>query len=232
MKVAILFSGGKDSVYAVENALQKKWDINYLLSIKPSRTDCYLFHFGGVEATPKIAKALGFRHIYAECDVADPFSEARIVKEIVEKHPVDALILGGVGLQVTQIKTLQQALPETKVFVSHLGLDHEKIIEEMLEKRYEIRIAQFAVEGLTQEWLGKKLDEETFKELKNRSKKYGFHIGGEGGHYDTIVTDGPIFKKRLEIEFEKVKETEYSGYIKIKATKLVKKETQRERWVE
>lgn len=225
MKVAILFSGGKDSVYAVEYAMQRGWQIAYLLSIKPKRTDCYLFHFAGVEATPKLAEALELKHIYAHCNIADPEKEAKLVREIVSKNRVDALILGGVGLQETQIRALQHALMPLRieVFASHAGFDHEEIMQEMLEKGYEIRIAQFAVEGLGMDWLGKKLDREAFENLKERSQKFGFHIGGEGGHYDTIVLDGPIFKKRVDIKIEKIKESNYSGYIKIKDAELVEK---------
>ena len=65
MKVAVLYSGGKDSNYAVEYALKKGWEIKYLLSVKPSRTDCYLFHFATVEHTELQAEALGIRHIMA-----------------------------------------------------------------------------------------------------------------------------------------------------------------------
>ncbi|MEM4703065.1 MAG: diphthine--ammonia ligase [Candidatus Pacearchaeota archaeon] len=225
MKVAILFSGGKDSVYAIEFAKQKGWQIEYLLSVKPTRTDCYLFHYGGVEATPELAKALGLKHIYTTCDVADPKKEAEIVKEIVRKNKVDALVLGGVGLQETQIKALQHALMplHIEVFASHSGFDHDKLMEEMIVKGYDIRIAQFAVEGLGMEWLGKRIDEQGFKDLKLKAEKFGFHIGGEGGHYDTIVLDGPIFKKRIDCVAEKVQESEYSGYIKIKNAEVAEK---------
>ncbi|MEM2089991.1 MAG: diphthine--ammonia ligase [Candidatus Pacearchaeota archaeon] len=225
MKVAILFSGGKDSVYAIEYAMQRGWRIKYLLSFKPSRTDCYLFHFAGVEVTPKIANAIGLKHIYAACDVADPEKEAELVRKIVSKNRVDALILGGVGLQETQLRALQHALMPLRieVFASHAGYDHEEIMQEMIKKGYDIRISQFAVEGLGMEWLGKKLDEQAFEDLKTRAQKFGFHVGGEGGHYDTIVLDGPIFKKKLHIEAEKVEESEYSGYIKIKNAELIEK---------
>ena len=61
MDVAILYSGGKDSTYAIEYALEKKWNIKYLLSVKPNRTDCYLFHFATVELTRNISEFLGIR---------------------------------------------------------------------------------------------------------------------------------------------------------------------------
>ncbi len=221
-----MFSGGKDSTYAVDYARQMGWEISYLLSIKPTRTDCYLFHFATVEHTARQAEAMGIKHHLLTCDVANPKQEAQIVKDFVEKNKVDALVLGGVGLQVTQLKSLQKALMPSKieVFASHAGYDHEEIVEAMIKKGYDIRITQIATDGLGEEWLGKQITKEAFNDLKKRSQKYGFHIGFEGGYADTFVCDGPIFKKRIIIEeAEKVMEDKYSGYLLIKKLRLVDK---------
>lgn len=226
MKVAIMFSGGKDSTFAVDYAKQMGWEISYLLSIKPSRTDCYLFHFATVEHTPEQAEAMGIKHYLLACDVANPKQEANIVKDFIEKNPVDALVLGGVGLQVTQLKSLQKALLPSRieVFASHAGYDHEEIVEQMIKKGYDIRITQVASEGLGEEWLGRQITKDSFNELKKRSQKYGFHIGFEGGYADTFVCDGPTFKKRIIIEeAEKVMEDQYSGHLVIRKLRLVDK---------
>ena len=200
MDVAIMYSGGKDSTFALAHCLKKGWTIKYLLSVKPSRTDCYLFHFATVEHTKELASALGFDHIYTTCDVADPHAEAEVVREIVSQNPVDALVLGGVGLQETQIKTLRDAMFDlgVEVFATHAGMNHEELINQMIAEGYDIRITQVAAEGLGKEWLGKQLNAATFTELKERSQRYGFHVGAEGGHYDTLVVDGPLFPKRFE----------------------------------
>ena len=89
MDVAILYSGGKDSNYALASALEKGWNVKYLLSVKPTRTDCYLFHFATVEHTKIQAEILGIPHILVNCSIANPKKEAEIVKKVVEKNPVD-----------------------------------------------------------------------------------------------------------------------------------------------
>ncbi len=225
MKVAVLFSGGKDSTLAVEYALQKGYDIEYLLSIKPSRTDCYLFHFATVEFTKELAKILGIKHILVECDVADPKLEAEIVKNIVKKSPVDAVIIGGIGLQKTQIKSVREALQDLNVnlIVSHEGLDASKLIKNMIDRGYEIIISQIASDGL-KEWLGRKLDLNNFDDFEKQSKKYGFHISLDGGYADTLVLDAPFFNKKLKItDAEKVMESDYCGYLKINKIDLINK---------
>lgn len=228
MKVAILYSGGKDSTYAIDYCKSRGWDVCYLLSVKPSRKDCFLFHFATVEHTPKIAEILGIRHVLLGCDVADPMLEADIVKKEIEKQqkndPVDAVVLGGTGLQETQLRSVQNALRPfgIEVFAAHAEHEHEDVFREMVEKGYEILVTQVASDGLMT-WLGKKITKENFGCLAADSRKYGFHIGFEGGYADTLVLDGPIFEKRLEIkEMKKIVDDEYCGHVELQVSVLPK----------
>ena len=225
MKVAILYSGGKDSTLAIEKSLESGWEIEYLLSVKPSRKDCYLFHYATVEHTNNIAKILGLKHYLLECNVADPKKEAELVKNFVVKNRVDALILGGTGLQETQLRSLQEALMPFKieVFASHAGLDHDKIMEEMLDKGYEIIITQVASDGLIK-WLGKRITKENLDELFKDSIKYGFPAGGDGGYYDSLTLDCHIFNKKLELfNSNIIIDGDCTGHI-VTESKIIKKD--------
>jgi diphthine-ammonia ligase len=227
MDVAVMYSGGKDSTYAIHHCLEKGWNIKYLLSVKPSRNDCYLFHYATVEYTKELSSILGLDHIYTTCDVADPQEEAHIIKDIVNDNPVDAVVLGGVGLQETQINVLRDSLFDlgVEVFATHVGMDHAELVETMIKKGYDIRITQVAADGLHAGWLGKKIDADSFRELKALAAKFGFHHGAEGGHYDTLVVDGPLFEKKLDIvDAEPVMETECSGYLHVKKISIIEKQ--------
>jgi len=226
MDVAILYSGGKDSTLAIEYALNKGYNIKYLLSVKPTRTDCFLFHYATVEHTKELANILGLKHILISCDLADPIKEAELVKNVVLKEEkIDALILGGIGLQLTQIGSLQKALLPSgmEVFAAHAGQDHDQIIKDMIDRGYEIIITQIASDGL-KNWIGKSLNKENFNSFVRDSVKYGFHVGGEGGYYDSLVVDGPIFNQKLGIlSSKKVMESDYNGYVLINNFKIINK---------
>ena len=232
MDVAVLYSGGKDSTYAIEYCKSRNWNIKYLISVKPNRVDCYLFHFATVELTKELSKILGYKHFYLNCEVADPEKEALIVKNLVEEQQniekVDALVLGGVGLQETQLKSLQKALMplNVEVFASHAGLDHEELIKDMINKGYRILITQVATDG-GKKWLGRELNKDSFEEFKKDSVKYGYHIGMEGGYMDTLVLDSPLSNKSLEItSSNKIFESEYNGYVKVNSYNILEKKTQ------
>lgn len=224
MDVAILYSGGKDSTYSIEYCQNKGWDIKYLISIKPNRNDCYLYHFATVEFTKELAKVLGYKQFYLPCKVADPKKEALIVKNVVKKNKVDALVLGGVGLQETQLRSLQEALTSlnVKVFASHAGLDNRDLMREMLERGYRFMITQVASDGLIN-WLGKEITKSNLNLFFDDANRYGFEWGGEGGYYDSLAFAGPIFGNRaLEIkEVKKVVEDKYCGHIIIKKFNIV-----------
>ena len=221
MDVTILYSGGKDSTFAIEHAKNKGWDIKYLISVKPTRKDCFLFHYATIEQTKDIANMLQIPNFYVKCKVSDPAKEAEIIKDIVEKNQrkmkVDAVVLGGTGLQETQLKSIQNALRPLKVeaFASHAGEEHDLVMEEMLKKGYEILITQIASDGL-KDWLGKRITKENFPQLKKDSIKYGFHIGFEGGYADTLVINCPMFSKRLIIDdMSIIFEDDYCGHVVI-----------------
>jgi len=225
-----MYSGGKDSTFAIDHALEKGWDIRYLISIKPNRKDCYLFHYATVEHTKDLAKILKIPHVLEKCKVADPEKEAAIVRKIVEKRQktdhVNAVVLGGTGLQETQLRSIQDVLRPLgiEVFAAHAGEEHDEVIQRMLDKGYEIMITQVASDGLMH-WLGKTLNKKNFEDLKVDSVAFKFHIGFEGGYADTLVLDGPIFDKKLQVDkFDKVIEDEYCGHVKIKKLKMVDKE--------
>ena len=229
MDIAILFSGGKDSAFAIDYALNKGWNIKYLISVKPARKDCFLFHYATVEQTKDIAKMLQIPHFYVKCKVADAVKEADIVKEVVQlnqkRFKIDAVVLGGTGLQETQLKSIQNALMPLKVdaFASHAGEEHDLIMEQMLDNGYEILITQIASEGL-KDWLGKKITKENFSQLKKDSVKYGFHIGFEGGYADTLVTDCPLYTHRLVIGgMSIVFEDDYCGHVVVNKYRMESK---------
>lgn len=229
MDAAILFSGGKDSTFALQHARERGWNVKYIISVKPTRKDCFLFHYATVEQTREISKMLGIPHFYVKCRVADPIKEANIVKDVVEsnqkKFKIDAVVLGGTGLQETQLKSIQDALRPLKVdaFASHAGEEHDLVMEQMLDKGYEILVTQIASDGL-KDWLGKKITKENFSQLRKDSAKYGFHIGFEGGYADTLVTDCPLYSHRMVIEdMSIIFEDNYCGHVVINKCRMESK---------
>jgi uncharacterized protein (TIGR00290 family) len=63
----------------------------------------------------------------------------------------------------------------------------------------EVVVTAVAAMGLDESWLGRALDGDVARELKELSLRHGFDVCGEGGELETLVLDAPWFGKRLEI---------------------------------
>ena len=68
MKVAVLFSGGKDSTMALYHALKEKEDVRYLLSMKSRNDESYMFHVPNIHLTELLSEALEIPLISAQTD--------------------------------------------------------------------------------------------------------------------------------------------------------------------
>ncbi len=59
MRVAVLYSGGKDSNYALYWALREGFEVKYLVSMVSERDDSYMYHVPNIGLTELQAKAAG-----------------------------------------------------------------------------------------------------------------------------------------------------------------------------
>ncbi|MDI6807177.1 MAG: diphthine--ammonia ligase [Candidatus Aenigmarchaeota archaeon] len=227
MRVAVLFSGGKDSTQAVKWCFDKGYNVTALIAIKPKNTEAYLWHYATVEWSLLSAEAMGLPLILAKCYRKNPKDEAKELEKILKRIKIDALVLGGVGLQKTQIKEIEKVAKKykIKVLVPYKGYSSEELVKEEIDSGFDIIITQVASDGLGPEWLGKRLDKSSFEELKELSQKFGFDLDFEGGYADTFVCDGPIFKKRIEfLNVQKVWDNKTSsGYLEVSDAQLVLK---------
>jgi len=77
------------------------------------------------------------------------------------------------------------------------NINREDILKMLIYYGFEVLMIVTDDSKLGKEWLGKKLDLDVLAELKNRFEK---SEDGRVGYYHTLVVDGPIFQKRLNLE--------------------------------
>jgi uncharacterized protein (TIGR00290 family) len=70
----------------------------------------------------------------------------------------------------------------------------------MIRANFDIRIVGIFADGFDESWLGKTIDEETLKKLCHLHQTKKINIAGEGGEYETLVVDGPLFHKQLILQ--------------------------------
>lgn len=228
VRIAALFTGGKDSTYAIYKALQAGHSIACLVTIHAKRDDSYMYHVPNIELTRYGAEALGFPLIEAESSGVKELEleDLRVLlADLKKQNLIDGVSTGAIASRY-QADRIQKMCDDLglKTFNPHWQRNHEELLREMLSHGFKIIIHATAAQGLDHDqWLGRVLDETAVRELLDLNKKYGVSIIGEGGEFESLVLDCPLFKKRLEI-LDAVKEWKgLRGIYQIKKVKLVDK---------
>ena len=202
MKLAVLFSGGKDSCLALYKAKKEGNEIKYLLNIFPKTKDSFMFHKPDLGLLSKQAEELGTELIVLESK-GEKEKELKDLRELIGKvkGKIDGIVVGGIAsnYQGKRIKKICLDL-ELKFIAPILNYKEEDVWKELLEEGFEVVMTKISSEGLGKEWLGKKIGKKEFKELKKLAEKYKFRLDFEGGEAETAVLFMPGFKKHIKIK--------------------------------
>lgn len=224
MRVAVLATGGKDSVLTLHRVLNQEYEVKFLVSMIPLREDSWMFHYPNIRLVDLFAEAVGIPLMKAETSGVKE-EEIEELKRLIEKLDVEGVVSGAIASNY-QKKRIDNICKELKIR-SITPLWHEKplnILKEILTLNFEVIITGVYAYGFDKEWLGRRINWKTVEDLIRLNEKYEISLVGEGGEYETLVLDAPFFKKRIKIfEAEKVWEDQ-SGYLQIKKAKLEDKE--------
>ncbi len=224
MRLAALYSGGKDSTFAVYDSIKNGHEVKYLISIVSKNPESYMFHYPNIRFTEYQAEAMDIPWV-SKTTGGEKEKELQDLKNAIESvtKDVDGLLAGGLAskYQYNRIKGIADSLG-LKCIVPYWKIDPEEYWNMILKAGFKVMVIGTACEGLGREWLGRVIDSETFKELKKLSIKHKFNLAGEGGEYETFVLDCPLFKKSLEVEGETIWNYD-SGFYLFKKVRLVKK---------
>ncbi|MFH1306410.1 MAG: diphthine--ammonia ligase [Candidatus Micrarchaeota archaeon] len=215
MKSAVLFSGGKDSAYATQWALEQGHEVIWV-NMQPQE-DSMMFHHPNVKWCKLQSQAAEI-----ELKTFDTKHERELIdlENALKKLDVEGVVTGAVAsvYQKSRIDKIANKL-KLEVFSPLWGKD-EEFLKKMLSEM-EVYIVSISAEGLGEEWLGKKFEKEDVDKLSALQPKINVYL--EGGEGETFVADAPFFKKRIEILKWEKKFDGMRGKAVIKEAKLVEK---------
>jgi diphthine-ammonia ligase len=199
MNVAALFSGGKDSTYAIYLAQQRGWNVTPLITMVAEKGESYMFHVPNIGLCGMLAEAMGIAH--STCPtLGKEEKELGDLRKALTNLSVEGIITGAIAsdYQATRIDRLCHELG-MRSYSPLWRWDQESVLRDILAAGFKVIIVGVYADGLGREWLGRELDSAALQELKMISEKNRINISGEGGEFETLVLDGPNFLKRLEI---------------------------------
>ena len=223
MELGILFSGGKDSYLAMQMAADSH-EISCLLTMDSRNQDSWMFHTPAIEWTKLQSKSLGIPQIIQETEgiqdeeLDDLFE---LVKNAKKEHSIEGIVTGALAstYQSTRIQKICNKLG-LWCFNPLWQLSQETLLEKLQTYQISSIITGVAAEPFDDSWLGKELDSSTINELLLYSKEYRINPAGEGGEFESLVINAPMFAKKLKILSSKIHYSNFSGRLEIKEAKL------------
>lgn len=226
MRLAVLFSGGKDSALALNRAARLH-EICCLVTLESSNSESYMFHTPNIHLVPLLAQAMELPLVRQETKGVKEEELSDLSSAI--KNARD--LYGAQGIVSGTLASTYQSTRVQKI-CNELGLwcfnplwmrDPLANLEELVRARFETMIVGIFAYPLEEELLGKLIDLSMVGALKKMCARYRINPSGEGGELETLVLDGPVFSSRLEVIESTVDYKNYSGVMHIQDARLVSK---------
>jgi len=211
MRLGILFSGGKDSVYATYLMKEKGHELKCLITIHSKNKESYMFHTPSIKKTKYQAKVMNIP-LRIHKTKGKKEEELKDLKKAIEKakkkYKLEGIVTGALH-SVYQAERIQNICNELHLKCINPLWHKEELpyLEELIKNKFKIIIVGVFAYPLDEKWLGREIDEKFIEEVKDLKEKYKIHAAGEGGEFETFVLDCPLFSKELKIKsFKDIKE--------------------------
>ena len=230
MRVAILASGGKDSTYAAWWAGLQGWEVVSLVTVLVRGEDSMMFQLQNSWIAGLQAYSIGtsWKPVFSDGEeekeivdlemalcgngnvtlsIENVWPEGVEIPKDLEIHKgpleIDGLVVGALrsDYQKTRIERMCERLG-IRSFCPLWHKDQFEHMESLVEHGFEVVFTSVSTEGMDERWIGSKLDEDALNELKEASREFRFNLDGEGGEFETIVTDAPHMKRKILLDGE------------------------------
>lgn len=209
-----LFSGGKDSSWALHRALESGRAVTRLVTVHPPG-DSYLYHVPATDLACLAAESIGIPLLEIDAEDAGVAVESgqrgdeelapleRALEELIMTEAYEGITAGAVEsrFQRDRLQAMGDRLG-LEVYAPLWQAEPIETLEQMLESGFKIVVIAVAADGLNEAWLGRTIDREAIAALERLRETHGVHPMGEGGEFETLVTDGPHMDRPIMIEGE------------------------------
>lgn len=206
MRVAVLWSGGKESSLACHEVMAQGHDIAVLVTFILNDWP-FLCHPLSIMSLQ--SKALGIPHTTLK--VQEPYRETyrSSISELVKRGGIQSLVTGDIWID--DHKRWMESVCEglgVEVIMPLWNARPSQILDSVLSRRFKPVFTCVKEPWFNAEWLGRELDATCVRDLNDLHDRFQVDLCGENGEYHTMVLDGPMFKHSIKIdEFTKEKKS-------------------------
>jgi diphthine-ammonia ligase len=225
LNLGIMWSSGKDSCYAAYLMQKHNYNIKCLLSVKSKNKYSFMFHTPNINLCELQAEAMEVPIITIESE-GNKEDELKDMKKLMnnakKKYNIDGIVTGAIFSQY-QRERIDKIADELglKVFSPLWHKNQEEYMKELLDEKFKIMFSSIAADGLDEKWVGKIITLDDVNKLIELNKKIGINVAGEGGEFESLVLDCPLFKKEIDVKKSKiVNEGRYNSFFIVEKAEL------------
>ncbi len=194
-RCALSWSGGKDSMLALDRARRQGIEVVCLFNIYEGSSDRVRFHGVRKDLIQEQADALAIPLLQDATHPDDYESVFLRMLLALRERDIDGIAFGNIHL--ADIRSWYE-VRVTGYGFQHLeplwGDDPASLIREFIDRGYQARIVSIDPRCSRPEWLGAPISDELLRTLEATD---GIDICGESGEYHSFVYDGPLFHHRV-----------------------------------
>ncbi len=204
MKLAALFSGGKDSTYSIFLAKKQGHEIKCLLSVFPKSDESHLLHHPNLQWTNLQSQSMQIPQLTIKSELDEPDNEINSLEKIliqaIDEYQIEGLVHGGIQSQFQKEKfeNLCNKL-NLKSIAPLWNRNPLEYMNELISSNFVFIITSVSSGGLDDSWLGKIITKNDIDNLYVLSQKFGFNLNFEGGEAETFVVDCSLFSYAIKI---------------------------------
>ena len=220
MKLASLFSGGKDSTYAIYLVKKQGHDVKCLLSVFPKSDESHLLHHPNMKWTKLQSESMNIPQLTIVSTLDETDVELTLIENLLqnakEQFQIEGLVHGGIQskFQKDKFENICSKL-NLKVIAPLWNTDPELYMNKLLDSKFDFIMTTVSSDGLDDSWLGKTISTSDIVSLKHLSEKFGFNLNFEGGEAETFVINCPLFTNPIKINQSEKKWDGYRGRFEI-----------------
>jgi len=249
-RVLALVSGGKDSCYSMLECVAAGHTVVALANLRPhdeteNELDSYMYQTVGHQVIHLYAEAVGLplhrgtikrdRSINTDLsyettiddEVEDLYRLLKNLLDPLEGYGPDyftAVCSGAILSDYQRIRVEHVCARLGLVSLAYLWRrDQSELLDQMVRHQMDSVLIKTATLGLDQRHLGQSLAQ-VRDHLHAMNKKFGINVCGEGGEYETLTLNCPLFKKKVVLEETETDVQDDVSFLKIKSARLEDKQ--------
>jgi len=196
MSYIMSWSGGKDSCFACHEAMRQGYKVSHLVNFISKEFQRVSFHGTEAKLIQLQSQAMVIPLLQKET-TWDGYEQEF-------KEAVRSLIPSGVKGMIFGDIYLQEHKDWVERVCGDLGIEAveplwmknlEEVLSGFIDAGFQAVIVSAKSQLIERDWIGHLVDRDFMMYLKERN----IDVCGENGEYHTLVIDGPIFKKRIQL---------------------------------